>query len=262
MHQKPLFVDFQNITVAQNTKVIIHDLSVQIPDGEHVAILGPNGSGKSTFIRTLIREQYPVHAETGRVFRIWGEEVWDVFTLRSQFGYVSHDLQCTFNRNISGREVILSGFFSSIGLFFHTITQEMENRADEICSFLEISHLAHRSFSEMSTGEARRFLIGRALVHNPRVLILDEPSNSLDLHALHMLRRMMRKITERTVIILVTHSLQDIIPEIGRVILFKDGTIYQDGPKETILSDENIGAVFNVPVRIVHHDGYYYATGY
>jgi iron complex transport system ATP-binding protein len=138
----------------------------------------------------------------------------------------------------------------------------MENKADEILSFLEISHLADRSFSDMSTGEARRFLIGRALVHNPRVLILDEPSNSLDLHALHMLRSTMRKVAAHTVIILVTHSLPDIIPEINRVILFKNGAIYQDGPKEEVLIDRFIRAVFDVPVRIIHDDGYYYATGY
>jgi iron complex transport system ATP-binding protein len=262
MNHTPLFVDFQNITVALNSTVLLHELTVQIPDGEHVAILGPNGSGKSTFIRTLIREHYPVYSESGSVFRIWGQETWDVFTLRSHFGYVSQDLQYTFHRNISGREVILSGFFSSIGLFFHTITPEMENKADEILSFLELSHLADRSFSDMSTGEARRFLIGRALVHNPRVLILDEPSNSLDLHALHMLRSTMRKVAAHTVIILVTHSLPDIIPEINRVILFKNGAIYQDGPKEEVLTDRFIRAVFDVPVRIIHDDGYYYATGY
>lgn len=262
MNQSPLFVDFQNITVAHNTTILLHALSVQVPDGEHVAILGPNGSGKSTFIRTIIREHYPVYSESGSVFRIWGQDTWDVFTLRSHFGYVSQDLQVTFTRNISGREVILSGFFSSIGLFFHTITPEMVHKADEILSFLEISHLADRSFSDMSTGEARRFLIGRALVHNPRVLILDEPSNSLDLHALHMLRSTMRKVAGKTVIILVTHSLPDIIPEIKRVLLFKGGTIYQDGPKEEVLSDASIRAVFDVPVRILHDEGFYYTTGY
>ena len=262
MNKSPYFVDFQNITVAHNTTTILHSISVQIPDGEHVAILGPNGSGKSTFIRTLLRELYPVYSETGSVFKIWGQETWDVFSLRSHFGYVSQDLQLTFTRNIPGREVILSGFFSSIGLFFHTITPEMERKADDICRLLEIEHLADRPFSRMSTGEARRFLIGRALVHDPKVLILDEPSNSLDLSALHMLRRAMRRVASRTVIILVTHSLQDIIPEIKRVILFKDGTIFLDGQKEVVLSDESISTVYDVPVNIINDKGYYYATGY
>jgi iron complex transport system ATP-binding protein len=262
MKHSPLFIDFRNINVACGTTIVLHDISVQIPDGEHIAILGPNGSGKSTFIKTIMREHYPIYSENGFVFRIWGEEIWDVFTLRSHFGYVSSELQYAFTRNIKGREVILSGFFSSIGLFFHTITPEMEQRTDEILSFLEIAHLAERPIAAMSTGEARRFLIGRALVHNPRVLILDEPSNSLDLHALHMLRKTMRKIAEKTVIILVTHSLPDIIPEICRVILFKSGTIYLDGPKDQVLTDKPIQDAFSVPLRIITDDGYYYATGY
>lgn len=262
MTYSDLFVDFQNISVANEGKIILDSISIQIPDGEHIAILGPNGSGKSTFIKTLIREHYPVYTKSGYVFRIWGQDLWDVFSLRSNFGYVSQDLQFTFHRNISGRDVILSGFFSSIGLFFHTITQEMEQKAEDICRFLEISHLINRPFWSMSSGEARRFLIGRALVHNPRVLILDEPSSSLDLHALHMLRITMRKIATKTVIILVTHSLPDIIPEINRVVLFKEGKIFRDGAKEEVLTDATVSSIYEVPVKIRCDEGYYYATGY
>lgn len=262
MNPPSLFIDFQNVTVVLGSHVVLDSISIHIPDGEHVAIIGPNGSGKSSFIKTIVREHYPVYTESGSVFRIWGQDTWDVFSLRSHFGYVSQDLQFTFTRTISGRDVLLSGFFSSIGLSFHAITPEMEKKAEEISRFLEISHLMCRSFSDMSSGEARRFLIGRALVHNPQVLILDEPSNSLDLHALHMLRTTMRRVAQKTVIILVTHSLPDIIPEIDRVVLFKDGKIFQDGPKEKVLTDAPISSVFDVPVRIRSADGYYYATGY
>jgi iron complex transport system ATP-binding protein len=262
MNQPAPFIDFQNISVAVQGHLVLDSLSIQIPDGEHIAILGPNGSGKSSFVKTLLREHYPVYSESGTVFKTWGQERWDVFSLRSHFGYVSQDLQHTFTRSISGMDVILSGFFSSIGLFFHTISPDMKKKAEDICTFLEITHLADRSFSDMSSGEARRFLIGRALVHDPRVLILDEPSNSLDLHALHMLRTTMRKIAGKTVIILVTHSLPDIIPEIKRVVLFKDGKIFHDGSKEDVLTDGYISSVFEVQVKIHNEDGFFYATGY
>ena len=117
--------------------------------------------------------------------------------------------------------------------------------------------------TEMSSGEARRFLIGRALVNDPKTLILDEPTNSLDLHALHAFRRILRKIAQSgTGIILVTHNLQDIIPEISRVILMKDGSFCNDGPKPDILTDEHIGSLFCVPIRIHKDEGYYYATGF
>lgn len=257
-------LEFRNVTVKVGEKKVLDNISVIVREGEHIAILGPNGAGKSSFIKAIGREYYPVLREDcAVVFRIWGREVWHVSELRSLLGIVSNDLQYTFTREISGREVILSGFFSSIGLFHHEITAEMEQKTDRILEFLEITHLQHRPMTSMSSGEARRFLLGRALVHDPRTLILDEPTNSLDLHALHTLRTMMRKIAKSgTGIILVTHNLHDIIPEISRVILMKEGRFWKDGGKNDILTDENIGGLFTVPVHIAEEGGYYYATGY
>jgi iron complex transport system ATP-binding protein len=259
----PAFLEFDNVTVFHGDKKVLDSISVSIRQGENVAILGPNGAGKSSFIKTITREFYPSLNGRDVTFRVCGKEVWDVFELRSAFGIVSNDLQYTFTRNITGRDVILSGFFSSIGLFNREITPEMSRKADEICAFLEISHISDRPMTEMSSGESRRFLIGRAMVHDPRVLILDEPTNSLDLHALHTFRQTIRKIAQSgTGIILVTHNLHDIIPEITRVILMKNGKFVEDGPKEEILTDRHIGRLFDVPVTVRYEDGYYYATGY
>jgi len=259
----PPFLEFENVTVFHGEKMVLDSLSLAIRRGESVAILGPNGAGKSTFIRTIMREFYPVLDRGPVTFRICGRDTWDVFALRSSFGIVSNDLQYTFTREITGREVILSGFFSSVGLFNREITAEMERRADEISTFLEVDHIRKRPMTELSSGEARRFLIGRAMVHMPEVLILDEPTNILDLHALHAFRQTIRKIAASgTAIILVTHSLPDIIPEIGRVILVKNGRIVGDGPKEQLLADGPVSRLFDVPVSIRKDDGYYYATGY
>jgi iron complex transport system ATP-binding protein len=186
-----------------------------------------------------------------------------VFELRSTIGIVSNDLQYTFTRSITGKEVILSGFFSSVGLFNQTVTLAMEQKADEILAFLEIEHLRDRPMIAMSSGESRRLLIGRALVHNPKTLILDEPTNSLDLHALHTFRATIRKIARSgTGILLVTHNLHDIIPEISRVILMNDGRFCGDGPKAAMLTDIKIGDLFHVPLHVREEGGYYYATGY
>ncbi|MEI7858003.1 MAG: ATP-binding cassette domain-containing protein [Methanomicrobiales archaeon] len=243
-------------------KNVLESLSISIGEGEHIAILGPNGAGKSSFIKTVTREYYPL-AREDMVFRIRGEEFWDVFAMRSFIGIVSNELQFTYTREVSGREVIRSGFFSSIGLFNHAVTRAMEQRTDEIMEFLEIGSLQARLMNEMSSGEARRFLIGRALVHRPAALILDEPTNSLDLHALHTFRNLVRKIAQAgTGIILVTHNLHDIIPEIDRIILMKDGRFVGDGSKEEMLTDDSIGGLFNVPVHVRKEGGWYYATGY
>jgi iron complex transport system ATP-binding protein len=256
-------VEFENITVIKNNRVVLDRLSVTIDEGENIAILGPNGAGKSSFIKTVTREYYPI-LDKGRVtFRVRGEEVWDVFDMRSTLGIVSNDLQLAFTRDMTGNEVILSGFFSSIGVYNRDVNRAMQEKVDTILDFLEIRHLKNRTMMEISSGEARRLLIGRALINNPKTLILDEPTNSLDLHALHTFRSILRKIAlAGTGIILVTHNLHDIIPEISRVILMKDGTFCRDGPKEAILTDRNIGELFCVPVHIREEGGYYYATGY
>jgi iron complex transport system ATP-binding protein len=261
--RKSPLIEFGNITVFRENIPALDHVSVTIREGENIAILGPNGAGKSSLVKTIMRELYPIIPDEGMVFRIHGREVWDVFELRSAIGIVSNELQATFNRGMNGREVILSGFFSSIGLFNQEITPAMVQKADAVSAFLEIRHLMDRPMTDMSSGESRRFLIGRALVHNPKTLILDEPTNSLDLHSLHTFREIIRKIAKSgTGIILITHNLHDIIPEISRVILMKEGKIVNDGPKSRLLTACAIGDLFCVPLEIIESGGYYYASGY
>jgi iron complex transport system ATP-binding protein len=166
-------LEFENVTVFCGSKKVLDSLSITIHEGENIAILGPNGAGKSSFIRTILRESYPVAGEGEVIFRMHGKDVWDVFLLRSTIGVVSNDLQFTFTRPLTGKEVILSGFFSSVGLFNQMVTPAMERKAGEILAFLEIGHLQDRPMTAMSSGESRRLLIGRALVHNPKTLIIE-----------------------------------------------------------------------------------------
>jgi len=192
--------------------------------------------------------------------RILGREEWNVFELRSLLGIVSDGLAALCTRNFSCREIILSGFFSSIGIWpYHHVTPSMERKAKEIMALLEIAHLAERKMNEISTGETRRTLIGRALVHDPQALVLDEPAASLDFHAAHKLRNMLSKIASAgTSIIMVTHNTLDIIPEIERVILLKDGRVFSDGTKEKMLTSKTLSQLFDTPLEVVKRDGYYY----
>ena len=207
-------LEFDKITVIKGkNQKLLDAISLKIYEGENVAILGPNGAGKSSLIKMITREYYPFPQDNGASFKILGKDNWDVFDLRSLLGIVSNDLQQICTRDITGFETVLSGFFSSIGLFKESITLKMKNKAYAIIEFLEIGHLKDRKMNQMSSGEARRFLIGRALVHDPKALILDEPTNSLDLHALYKFSNTLRKVTKSgTSIIIVTHNLSDIIP--------------------------------------------------
>jgi len=259
----PPLLEFENITVIKGDTKVLDSVSMTVREGENVAILGPNGAGKSSLIKTINREYYPIASDRPVTFRVRGKDYWDVFDLRAAFGIVSSDLQFSFSRNLPVRDVVVSGFFSSIGLFMHKVTPQMEAKADELLDALGVARFASRPMNSLSSGEARRVLIARALVHGPKTLILDEPTVSLDLSALHTFRATLRRIAKNgTGIIMATHNLHDIIPEMSRVILMKDGRFVGDGPKEEILTDRKIGGLFGVPVHVRKNGGWYYATGY
>ncbi len=255
----PPLLELRNICVMRGQTPALDDFSLRIGAEEHVAILGPNGCGKSTLIKTITRECYPV-VRKDSAMTILGDESWDVFSLRARLGIVSNDLMASVTGDANGRDVVLSGFFSSISIFSnHSVDAGQRHLADAALQQLGISHLADRPVCEMSSGEARRVLIARALVHNPRALLFDEPCNSLDLAAQHTVRQAMRTLANSGIgIILVTHELADIVPEIQRVVLMSRGHIVADGPKEGILQVERLSRLFGVEVDLARRDGYYH----
>ncbi len=256
---RPPLLDFHNLRVMRGQKIALDDFSLRIGPDEHVAILGPNGCGKSTLIKTITRECYPVVREDSWM-KLLGHESWDVFKLREQMGIVSNDLMLSCTSEASGRDVVLSGFFSSTAIWpNHTVDLGKIRLADHALAELKISHLAERPVCEMSSGEARRVLIARALVHKPGALLFDEPCNSLDLSAQQSVRHTMRALANSgTAIILVTHELADIVPEIGRVVLMDRGRVIADGTKEEILRVERLAALFGVEVEMARRDGHYH----
>ena len=253
-------IAFSHVTVIRDRARILDDFSLVIPAGQHVALLGPNGSGKSTLLKVITRELHPVD-QPGTSVTVLGQDRWTLWDLRAAIGIVSNDLLATCTRKITGRELLLSGHFGSIGLWpHHEPTSEMHARVDEVLAWLGLTRLADRLMTRMSSGEARRLLIGRALIHEPRALILDEPMTSLDLGAAHEVRATMRALARRgTSVVLVTHDLADIIPEITRVVLLKDGRIAGDGPTDEMLTAPRLGELFGRPVEVSHRDGHYHA---
>jgi len=254
----PALIEFENVSVMRGESVALKDVSLRIGLGEHVAILGPNGCGKSTLIKTITRECYPL-VRPGSSVRILGRDNWNVFELRTALGIVSSDLMTACTREVTGRDIALSGFFSSIGIWPHQqVTKEMHKKAERALEMLEVAHLADRFTDEMSSGEARRVLMARALVHDPRALILDEPSTALDLFAQHELRLIFRKLAQAGIgIVMVTHHLSDLIPEIERVVLMDHGRIVADGPKSEILTTSRLSELFGLPLDLTERDGYY-----
>ncbi len=241
-------------------RIALDSVTLHVRCGEHVAILGPNGSGKSTLIKTITRECYPLLRPDTRL-EIMGQTRWDIFELRAHIGLVSNDLMARCTRDITGRELVVSGFFGSIGLWpNHHVEPYMEDTARSAMQRLGVAHLANRWLDELSSGEARRLLVARALIHQPETLLLDEPTTSLDLTALHDVRQSLRTLAQDGVgLLLVTHHLDDIIPEIDRVVLLRNGRIFDDGPKAEVLTSAKLSSMFGVEVQVSERSGYYHA---
>jgi iron complex transport system ATP-binding protein len=255
----PPLIELNNVSVVRSGREVLHMLSLRIEAGEHVAIMGPNGSGKSTLIKTFTRELYPRYDGISSM-KLFGQASWNVSELRTMLGIVSNDIAPFYERAVSGRDAVLSGFFSSVGLgSYHKVTAAMQEKAEEVMAWLEIGHLAERVVGEMSSGEARRVMIARALVHDPKALLFDEPSNSLDVFAQLELRNTMSKLAQSGVaLLLITHHLPDVVPEIERVIFMRGGRIVGDGAKPELLTTAGLSSLFGCPVQVTRQDGYYH----
>jgi len=268
--ERPPLLKMQAASVAKNGRRILDGLSLEIREGEHTAIFGPNGAGKSTFIRLITREEYPEPRANGTApLLILGQDLWNVFELRPQLGIISADLQADFlNRTMPGRtrglDVVLSGFFASYGLFPHQeVTPAMREQAGRALALVQAEHLAEALIETMSTGEARRILIARALVNEPRALILDEPTSGLDLLARSRFLGTLQNLARHgQTIILVTHRVEEIFPEIHRVILLQEGRILHDGRKRQVLTSRRLSALFGAPVKVRQSHGYYTALSH
>ncbi len=251
-------IHLHHVTVYRGIRPVLHDLSLVIAAGCSTVILGPNGSGKSTLLKVFSRELYPI-VGPDRYVRLMGQENWNVWELRTQLGIVSADMQQAYPDRIPGIHIILSGFFSSLDIYDHqAISLNHRARSEEMMKKLGIAHLRDCPFGEMSTGEQRRTLLGRALVHEPHTLILDEPTTGLDVQACFQYMDIIRNfIREGGTVILVTHHVHEIPPEVGRVVLLKRGRITEDGSKNDVLNGHSLSALFDTSVHLVHTQGWF-----
>jgi iron complex transport system ATP-binding protein len=246
----------QHVSVARGENVVLHNISLRIANGEHVAILGPNGCGKSTLIKTLTCQCYPIVTPETELLLL-GRKRWDVSQLRSHLGVVAAELPGERTPVTRGVDAVVAGFFSASTLWPNLhVTPEMRERAHEALQLMQATHLEKKLVGEMSAGEQRRIMIARALVHRPEMLLLDEPSNALDLAAQRELREALRRVARQGVgILMVTHHLGDILPEIDRVIMMKDGRIFADGARSELLTAGKLRELFGVDVRMAEDEG-------
>lgn len=253
-------LDIQHATVYRGDTCVFLDFSFALHEGEHAAIVGPNGAGKSTLLKLLAGGVHPLPLDETRI-SLFGEEGGNVWDVRKRIGIVSHDLQRDYLICAEGLNVILSGYYASNDTYgYQEFTKAQVARAHEVMKELGIESLAGRRFGHLSTGEQRRFLLGRALVHDPLMLVLDEPTSGLDVKACFQYLDLLRaQISKGKTVLLVTHHLHEIPPEIERVVLLKEGKIVADGRKADLLINQRISNLFDCPVSLAQANGWYQA---
>ena len=251
-------IDIHKVSAWQHDTQVFEALSLYVGTGEKVAILGPNGSGKSSLLKLVTREIYPVVRPHSWV-KLFGSKIVNLWELRSKIGLISQDLQEDYTPYTTAIDVILSGFFGAIGSHAHLHADENQlQRADELLHLVGMHEYRDRMFQRLSTGQKRRLLAARALVHDPSALIFDEPFNGLDIRASADLFGLIRDFClPQNSLVLTTHHVDEIIPEIDRVVLLQAGQVIADGAKQSVLTSESLSSLYGLPLQLSTQDGWY-----
>ncbi|QEG22119.1 putative ABC transporter ATP-binding protein YlmA [Mariniblastus fucicola] len=251
-------IKIQNAIAWRGSTKVFDGLNLSIPSNCSTAVLGPNGAGKSTLMRIITKKIYP-NPTPGCVVEIFGKSRWNVWELRKQLGIVSQDLQHSYRDDVNGFDVVASGFYSTVGIPDHLhVDEQQKDRVDSLLNELQIDSLRDKRYAAMSTGEQRRFLMARALVHDPQTLVFDEPTSGLDIPGIfHYLKTARRLMQSGKTLVVVTHHVHEIPPEVSHLVLMKNGDVMQAGPKADLLCDETISELFDVPLKVVETDGYF-----
>jgi len=248
-----LLLELDRATVQRDGVAVLDALDLRIPLGRHTAILGANGSGKSTLIQLLTRELHALAHEDGRApVQVLGTHRWDVRSLRGRLGIVTQRLHEDLRTlpALTATSVVAG---ATLGAIADAAAGDpaLRTQACDALQRMQAGHLADRRYATLSAGEGRRVLLARALFHRPAALLLDEPSTGLDVVARARLMALVGDIARSgTTLVLVTHHLEELVPEIGHVVLLRGGRILADGPREAVLTDTLLSQAFDAPLRM------------
>ena len=252
------WAEFKYIQVFINQKQILENINTTFKYGENIVILGPNGSGKTTFLNLINRSIYPKVSKNSS-FKLFNEENINIWDIRKKIGFLFKEMEERVNKGVTTYDLILSGF---TGLYnsrkYNLLTANELNSIEYLIDELGLSNIVNKDFHSLSDGQKRISLLARALVYNPKLIVIDEPFSNLDIKSNHFLIKVLIKLMLQSInLIYVTHSLDSIIPQTNRVILFKDGKIIKDGKPDEIINSNVISDLFDTSINVVKYKNHW-----
>jgi iron complex transport system ATP-binding protein len=257
MHRK--WISLRDVSFIRRHRMILDRITWAVNPHDHWAVLGANGSGKTTLLQLLAGYLWPSQGEIVVLGERFGHT--DLRELRKQIGWVGSFLQAHVPPSQRPLDFIVSGKFASIGLF-EDPKEDDYRQARELAHRLGCAHILESSYRELSQGEKQRLLIARALIHQPRLMILDEPCAGLDLVAGEELLRTLDELgraPDGPTMIFVTHHIEEVIPVFSHVLLLKQGRCLAAGEKGEVLESDLLSETYGVAMQVQRENGRYWA---
>jgi len=250
-----------DVALRRGTATLLDGIDMQINEGDRWVIVGPNGAGKTTLLSLLAAQSYPSSGTVTLLGQTLGRV--DVFELRPRIGIASSAIAARVPAHERVRDVVLSAAYGIVGRWRETYDQRDIDRANKLLDAWQVGHLADRTYGTLSEGERKRVDVARALMTDPELLLLDEPGAGLDLAGreklVNSLTQLCRDAQAPTTVV-VTHHLEEIPMGITHAMLLNRGRVIAAGPLESTLTADNLSRTYDLPLRLTHDDGRWFAV--
>tara|TARA_Y100001968_G_C19410172_1_gene745835 strand:+ start:379 stop:1191 length:813 start_codon:yes stop_codon:yes gene_type:complete len=249
---------FRNINVYIDKEEILSNINIDLNYGENILILGPNGSGKSTFLKLLNRSIYPIVTKHSSL-KLFNKENINIWDVRKKIGFLFKEMEQRVNKGVTLYDLILSGFSGTFNSRYSKLLSEKEKiKIDTLINKWGLNNIIDKDFTSLSDGQKRRALLARALVYEPKILVLDEPFSNLDIKSNYILNKNINKLIDQSVnIIYVTHTLESILSKTNRVLLIKEGKIIKDGNPSELITSKTLSDLFGISLNVMKQEEYW-----
>lgn len=249
-------IDMKNVSWRREGTEILHNINWQVEKNEHWAVLGLNGAGKTSLLNMVNGYIWPTTGDVAVLGNTFGKT--NIHEMRKSIGWVSSSLGQRVNERHPAEEILISGKFAAVGLVFDEPTTEDIEKAHQLMKQLHVDHVIGQAYQKCSQGERQKILIARALMADPKLLILDEPTNGLDFISREELLATIEqfaKADNAPTIIFVTHHIEEVLPIFESALLLEDGTVFAKGKREDILTSKHLSRLYKHEINVEWRKG-------